>query len=75
MLLNEAIETLKKFKRPHWPTNNYYQYFLSKTGPHANLVGCSYFIVTEGGFSEFSTSLGLYAEEILANDWIICEET
>lgn len=75
MTLTEALHTLKKFKRTNWPDGDYYQYFLSKTGPHANLVGCSYFVVTQNGFSEFTASLGLYAEDILADDWVLCEKT
>lgn len=72
MTLQEAMLTFEKFKRPHWLNNEYYQYFAPETGPHDKLVNCDYFITTSNGFSEFTTSLGLYPDDILATDWIIC---
>lgn len=67
MTIQEAIKSGKKFKRPKHDEAS--QYFESGTGPYSNDVGCDYFVFGEGSLAMFSTSIDLYAEDILADDW------
>jgi hypothetical protein len=46
--------------------NEVIQYFVAGTGPFAHELSCDYF-VTDGKF--LSTSLDLYADELLSNEW------
>ena len=79
MNIQEALKSGKKFKRPHM-TNWSYQYFYPETGPYKDLVSCDYMV--EYLFEDdpqsvervFSTSLDLYPEDILADDWIFCDQ-
>lgn len=71
MTLIEALKTNQKVHRPHWGHDHYFQYFLPKTGPHADLVDCDYFVHTESGYEEFSTSIDLYPQDIMAEDYVI----
>lgn len=61
MNIIEAMLTRKKFS----DVNVYeeIQYFDAKTGPYKHFVGCDYFIID----GEFSTSIDLYADELLGN--------
>jgi hypothetical protein len=68
MKIQEAMASLKPFKRPH--SDEVSQWFLGGTGPFQNLVECDYF--THG--EVFSTSIDLYASDILADDWVILED-
>lgn len=70
MKLIEAMLSLKPFKRPH--SLDITQYFLSKTGPFANLVDCDYFVIYFDGNKdepEITTALDLYPEDIMADDY------
>lgn len=70
MTLIEAIKTKKKFKRQRRLDS--YQYFDAGTGPFNSLVSCDYFVIYEDNESSFfSTSLDLYASDILATDYVI----
>jgi len=72
MNLHEAMRTHKYFKRPHWDLSKIC-WFNAQTGPYSELVSCDYFVIYEYGIETFSTSLDLYAEDILANDYILSE--
>lgn len=76
MKLIEAMLSLKTFKRPH--SLQAAQYFLAKTGPYKDLVSCDYFVIysnvdTKNIEVNFSTSLDLYPEDILADDYLLIE--
>jgi len=81
MDLKTAIMSHKPFKR-RGGENEYSQYFKAGTGPKSDVVDSEYFL---HGFTEFngnleycfglfSTSIDLYVEDIVANDWEILEE-
>lgn len=72
MKLEDALKTGKPIKRTHH-SNAVVQYFEPKTGPHSDLVDCSYFIVCEDDDNEwyFTTSLDLYPEDIFSDEWEI----
>jgi hypothetical protein len=73
MKLQEAITSLKPFKRKD--SSEWSQWYLGGTGPHKDLVDCDYFVhdfQVHGG--SFSTSIDLYASDILADDWVILED-
>lgn len=74
MNLKEALLTFKKVSRPHWGDKEYFQYFQTKTGPHKHLVDCDYFILTESGEEFFSTSIDLYPEDLLADDYEVVND-
>jgi hypothetical protein len=68
MNIQEALLTHKKVKRPSW--DNYFIYYQAKTGPFKKLVDCDYFVYYEEGSEPmFSTSIDLYADDLLANDF------
>jgi hypothetical protein len=64
MTIQQAILTGKQFKL--MGDNEVIQYFVAGTGPFAHELSCDYF-VTDGKF--LSTSLDLYADELLSNEW------
>jgi len=72
MKIQEALQTFKNVKRSKY-TGCAVRYFRGKEGPHADLVDCSYFMIKEDGDDSwyFSTSIDLYPEDILADDWEI----
>ena len=61
--LTEAILSKKPFRRKG--QEEYVQWFEAGDGPHRDLVTCDYF-VSDG---VFMTSIDLYAEDILADDY------
>lgn len=67
-----AINSLKKFKRPHWDYS--IQYFIPNSGPYTNLVDCDYFVGFHEDHESMSTSIDLYASDISADDYFILEE-
>jgi len=67
MTLIEAIQSGKSFRRPHQFQEDESQWFEAGTGPYKDLVACDYF--THGG--EFSTSIDLYYDDIIADDYIV----
>jgi hypothetical protein len=67
MKLAEAMTSMKPFKRKR--SSDWSQWYLGGTGPHKDLVDCDYFV--HGGL--FSTSIDLYAEDILTDDWEVLE--
>lgn len=72
MTLSEAMFSLRPFRRPH--SLDAIQYFLPSTGPYKDLVSCDYFVVyynNKHEDMEFSTSIDLYPEDIIANDYIL----
>lgn len=72
MTLTEALKTHKKVKRPQW--DNSFAYFAPNTGPFQSLVDCDYFVYYEEGLEDyFTTSLDLYAADLLADDYILAE--
>lgn len=78
MTLREVLKSGRKFKRPHMEDWSY-QYFQPETGPYKDLVSCDYMVeyMFEGdpkSFEKnFSTSLDLYPEDVLAEDWFFCD--
>lgn len=74
MNLKEAILTYKKVRRPHWDENDSFQYFKAKTGPYKELVDCDYLVLQESGVESFSTSIDLYPEDILSEDYEVLED-
>ena len=71
MTLKEALLSHKKFKRPQW---DYWScYYAPGTGPYKNLVVCSYFVIYQEPEDMFSTSMDMYGEEVLAEDYILEE--
>lgn len=72
MTLSEAIKTNKKVKRKSkdWAV----QWFLPNTGPYNDIVSCDYFVAYEFGEETFITSLDLYADDILDDDWEVLDE-
>jgi len=60
MNLIEAVQSGRKFSRVE--VYEEIQHFKKGTGPYPFLVDCDYFVVD----GEFSTSIDLYADEILA---------
>lgn len=69
MTLKEVLLTHKPFTRPHWEDKSIC-YYAPGTGPFKTLVTCDYFVVYESGCEPFfSTSLDLYGDEILAEDY------
>lgn len=67
MTIQEAIKTKKPFRikgKDGWEIS---QWFEGGKGPFKNLVDCDYF--THDG--EFSTSIDLYADQVLSNEWEI----
>jgi hypothetical protein len=72
MTLQEVLLSGKKFKRSIWDESEWIEYFRPGTGPNKDLVGCDYFVLGNGEHI-FSTSLDLYAADILAEDWEIKE--
>lgn len=75
MNIIEAIKTSKKVRRSN-DYSGYVQYFTAGTGLSTSLVDCDYFMIEEEGTNEayFSTSLDLYPEDILADDWEVIDE-
>ncbi len=69
MTLQEALNTHKEVRRPSRYAG--VQLYKAGTGPHKDLVDCSYFVIREFDETEayFSTSLDLYPEDIFASDW------
>lgn len=57
----EAMLTRRKFSRVD--IYEEIQYFDKNTGPYQHLVGCDYFVID----GEFSTSIDLYADELLGD--------
>lgn len=70
MNLVTAMKTYKKVTRPNWG-GNYFVYYPAGTGPHKTLVDCDYFVHTEEGIDSFSTSIDLYAQDLVADDYLI----
>jgi uncharacterized protein YutD len=68
MTLNAAMTTYKKFKRPQW------DYTIELCKPNSTF-GCDFFIIE---YSEDdvikSTSLDLYPEDILEDDYFVLED-
>lgn len=54
--------------RPNWLDSGF-TYYLANTGPHKDLVDCDYFVIKEDGEEFFSTSIDLYPEDLLAEDY------
>lgn len=71
MTLVEALKCGKPFKRKE--DDEVIYYYEPGTGPHSDLVGCDYFVFDFKGIKNFSTSIDLYASDILADDWEIYE--
>ena len=69
MTLKEAMLTGKFSYRRSWLDSGF-TYYQPKTGPHKDLVDCDYFVIKEDGEEYFSTSIDLYPEDILAEDYI-----
>lgn len=67
--IQECVRSLKPFKTPGY-LKAMVQYWQPETGPFKDVLSCDYFTVD----GELQTSLDLYADEILSNDWIILEE-
>ena len=65
MTLQEVLKTKKRFKKQ--VEDDWIEYYENREGPYGSLVDCGYFVL-EG---DFSTSLDLYREDILAEDWEI----
>lgn len=70
MKIQEALKTNKPIKRSNH-INAVIQYYEANTGPNAELVTCSYFMVCDDNEWYFTTSLDLYPEDIFADDWEI----
>lgn len=68
MTIQDALKLNKYVKRPHWDSS--FCHFQGGTGPFKELVGCNYIVVIEDGIANFSTSIDLYPEDILATDYI-----
>lgn len=74
MTIQEAIKTGKAFYLATAPFYKYYQYFKSGSGPYKILVDCDYFVVNEdGGDPYMTTSIDLYPEEVLSEEWAVLE--
>lgn len=70
--LQEAMKSKKPFKNKN--SDEYIVFQEAKTGSFKDLVDCSYFIIDcLGDHPYFSTSLDLYYEEILSDEWEIKE--
>lgn len=73
--LNEAILSLKKFKRKD--NDMFSQYFLAGTGPFKDVLQCDYFSLDfskDSSEGTLSTSIDLYAQDILATDYEVVDE-
>ena len=73
MKLEEALKTGKKIRRKCEPHYDTIRWCKSETGPHKDLVGCSYFMISDCFGEQFSTSLDLYPNDIFADDWEVVE--
>lgn len=61
----------QKITRPSW-SGDYFVYYAPKTGPFQDLVDCDYFVFYEDGLEpNFSTSIDLYPEDLMAQDYQI----
>lgn len=73
MKLEAALKSHTYVKRQHW--DSCFCYYEAGTGPYSKegsgLVDCDYFVFIEDGIKTFSTSIDLYAEDIMADDYII----
>lgn len=70
LTLKEAIFSYKPFRRKDG--DNYSQYFKSGTGPYKKLVDCDYFSLdfkNKAKKGSFSTSIDIYATDLLVNDY------
>ena len=66
MTIQEAIKSGKPFRLPNYGPGEAIEYFIAGTGPFAEVAPSSdYFSI----FGTFSTSLDLYASEILSEEW------
>jgi len=75
LTLNEAILSLKRFKREE--NDQYSQYFLSGTGPFKDILKCDYFSLDfdkDPSKGTLSTSIDLYPQDILAIDYEVFDE-
>lgn len=73
MKLSEVLKYGNKFARPKDLPYEWYGYYQAGTGPHADLH-CDYIMfhqINASHLDEMSTSLDLYPEDILAEDWEI----
>lgn len=61
--IQEAIQSGKSFKLED--SDKVIGYYAAGTGSFTELVSCDYFVVD----GEFSTSLDLYASELLSDKW------
>lgn len=73
MTIQEAIKSGKKFTRKN-QEGGWGCYYNQSTGPFDDLVDCDYFVFCEDNIIVFSTSIDLYAEDILADDWEFVNE-
>lgn len=72
MTLIDAINSLKQFKRPTWSYS--IKYFKEQTGPFVYLIDCDYFVVyNEIREPYLITSLDLYPEDILSNEYVVAD--
>jgi hypothetical protein len=68
MTIQEALHLNKYVKRPHWDSS--FCHFQEGTGPFKDLVGCNYIVFIEDDLCQFSTSIDLYPEDIIATDYM-----
>ena len=74
MKLNDVLRLGNKFARPHQLPYEWYGYHDAGDGPFANL-GCIYIAHYDKDFEpQMSTSIDLYPEDILAEDWVIIND-